>query len=126
MLARVELHPMIDFRRCAEVCGLDDDDAQRRLPRPRSGYTPASPGTRASPGGVLGCDGATARTIRKLTGIAMDDLGFTERWLVIDIMAGTGLDTWDGVEQVCDPARATTFMQVTGDRFPLGVPAARR
>ena len=29
----------------------------------------------------------------------------------------TPLDTWDGVEQVCDPARAATFMHVTGDRY---------
>ena len=27
-------------------------------------------------------------TIRELTGITMDDLGFTERWLVVDIRAG--------------------------------------
>ncbi|HEX7267599.1 MAG TPA: FAD-dependent monooxygenase, partial [Streptosporangiaceae bacterium] len=27
------------------------------------------------------------------------------------------LDTWDGVEQICDPARAATFMQVTGRRY---------
>ena len=49
--------------------------------------------------------------------VHLDDLGFTERWLVVDIKARTGLDTWDGVEQVCDPARAATFMQVTGDRY---------
>jgi 3-(3-hydroxy-phenyl)propionate hydroxylase len=65
---------------------------------------------------VLGCDGA-GRTIRDLAGITMQDLGFTERWLVIDIRVPAGLDTWDGVAQVCDPARAATFMQVTGDRY---------
>ncbi len=65
---------------------------------------------------MLGCDGANS-TIRELAGITMDDLGFTERWLVVDIRAETGLDTWDGVEQICDPARAATFMQVTGDRY---------
>ena len=47
----------------------------------------------------------------------MDDLGFTERWLVVDIRASDGLDTWDGVEQICDPARAATFMHVTGDWY---------
>ena len=65
---------------------------------------------------VLGCDGANS-TIRELAGITMEDLGFTERWLVVDIRAVSGLDTWDGVEQVCDPARAATFMHVTGDRY---------
>ena len=65
---------------------------------------------------VLGCDGASS-TIRQLAGIPMEDLGFTERWLVVDIRAVGGLDTWDGVEQICDPARAATFMHVTGDRY---------
>ena len=65
---------------------------------------------------MLGCDGANS-TIRELTGITMDDLGFTERWLVVDIQVEDGLSTWDGVEQICDPARAATFMQVTGDRY---------
>ncbi len=65
---------------------------------------------------VLGCDGANS-IIRELAGITMEDLGFTERWLVIDIRVPAGLDTWDGVEQICDPARAATFMQVTGDRY---------
>ena len=65
---------------------------------------------------VLGCDGANS-TIRELTGITMDDLGFTERWLMVDIQVEDGLSTWDGVEQICDPAPAPTFMQVTGDRY---------
>ena len=65
---------------------------------------------------MLGCDGANS-TIRELTGIPMEDLGFTERWLVVDIRVEGSLDTWDGVEQICDPARAATFMQVTGDRY---------
>ena len=36
---------------------------------------------------------------------------------MVDIRVEGGLDTWDGVEQICDPARAATFMQVTGDRY---------
>ncbi len=61
MLARVERHPLIDFRRGAEVCGLDDDDAQARSPRPRSGMHASSPSTRTrSPGGP--CWAATALT----------------------------------------------------------------
>ena len=56
-------------------------------------------------------------TIRQLVGVTTDDLGFTERWLVVDIRADHDLGTWDGVEQVCDPARAATFMQVNGDRY---------
>jgi 3-(3-hydroxy-phenyl)propionate hydroxylase len=118
MLARVEGHPLIDFRRGAEVCGLDDDDAPGPLiaaPVRVHARIAGHPHT-CTGRVVLGCDGANS-TIRQLAGITMEDLGFTERWLVVDIKAGTGLDTWDGVEQVCDPARAATFMQVTGDRY---------
>jgi 3-(3-hydroxy-phenyl)propionate hydroxylase len=94
LLARIERHPLIDFRREAEVTGIDG----------------------AAGPVVLGCDGANS-TIRELAGITMDDLGFTECWLVVDIRVSNGLDTWDGVEQICDPARAATFMHVTGDRY---------
>src|SRR5690242_15541302 len=118
MLARIERHPLITFRRSAEVCGLDDDDAPGPGgPAPVRVHARIGGETRTFTGPVvLGCDGANS-TIRQLAGITMDDLGFTERWLVVDIQAGTGLDTWDGVEQICDPARAATFMQVTGDRY---------
>ncbi|MCB0894901.1 MAG: bifunctional 3-(3-hydroxy-phenyl)propionate/3-hydroxycinnamic acid hydroxylase [Nocardioides sp.] len=65
---------------------------------------------------VLGCDGANS-TVRDLLGVEMEDLGFTEQWLVIDVVADRDLDVWDGVEQVCDPARAATFMQLVGRRY---------
>ncbi len=122
VLARVEAHPLIDFRRGAEVTGLDG--AVGPVTADPTGPVEAVR-VHARIGGetqtftgpvVLGCDGANS-TIRQLAGITMDDLGFTERWLVVDIRVSDGLDTWDGVEQICDPARAATFMQVTGDRY---------
>ena len=118
LLARAEAHPLIDFRRGAEVIGLDDDDAPGPLTAAPVRVHAHIAGEEQTFTGrfVLGCDGANS-TIRELTGITMEDLGFTERWLVVDIKAETGLDTWDGVEQICDPARAATFMQVTGDRY---------
>ena len=118
MLARAEAHPLIDFRRGAEVTGLDDDDAPGPLTAAPVRVHARIAGQPQTFTGrvVLGCDGANS-TIRQLTGITMEDLGFTERWLVVDIRAETGLDTWDGVEQICDPARAATFMQVTGDQY---------
>jgi 3-(3-hydroxy-phenyl)propionate hydroxylase len=118
LFARVGQHPLIDFRRGAEVIGLDDDDAPGPLTadpvrvHARIGEDPQTFTGRV----VLGCDGANS-TIRQLAGISMEDLGFTERWLVVDIQVENDLNTWDGVEQICDPARAATFMQVTGDRY---------
>jgi 3-(3-hydroxy-phenyl)propionate hydroxylase len=118
MLARVEAHPLIDFRRGTEVIGLDDDDAPGPLTAAPVRVHARIAGDPQTFTGrvVLGCDGANS-TIRELAGITMEDLGFTERWLVVDIQVEDGLDTWDGVEQICDPARAATFMQVTGDRY---------
>ena len=118
LLARVTQHPLISSHRGAEIFELN------AAPGPLTA-APVEVAARLTPDNavrtftgclVLGCDGAGS-TIRDLAGITMEDLGFTERWLVIDIRVEAGLDTWDGVEQVCDPARAATFMQVTGDRY---------
>jgi 3-(3-hydroxy-phenyl)propionate hydroxylase len=124
LLGRVLAHPLITLHRTAEVIGLDDPAGPGMVPG-----APGSPAVtvtaRTGPGGqerafagclVLGCDGAGS-TVRDLAGVAMEDLGFTERWLVIDIRVAGGLEAWDGVEQICDPVRAATFMQVTGDRY---------
>jgi 3-(3-hydroxy-phenyl)propionate hydroxylase len=116
LLARVGQHPLISLRRGAEVTGLDGAlDALTAAPVRVHARVAGQPQTFTGRV-VLGCDGANS-TIRQLAGITMEDLGFTERWLVVDIKAETGLDTWDGVEQICDPARPATFMHVTGDRY---------
>jgi 3-(3-hydroxy-phenyl)propionate hydroxylase len=47
----------------------------------------------------------------------MDDLKFTERWLVVDIRTDAELDRWGGIDQICDPARPATFMRVVGNRY---------
>ena len=116
LLARVGQHPLISLRRGAEVTGLDGAlDALTADPVRVHARVAGQPQTFTGRI-VLGCDGANS-TIRQLAGITMEDLGFTERWLVVDIKAETGLETWDGVEQICDPARPATFMHVTGDRY---------
>lgn len=65
---------------------------------------------------VLGCDGANSLT-RVGLGIEMEDLGFEQRWLVVDVQSPEPLDAYDGVQQVCDHARAATFMMVTPGRY---------
>jgi 3-(3-hydroxy-phenyl)propionate hydroxylase len=116
LLARVDQHPLISFCRGAEVTGLDGA-LDTLIADPVRVHARVAGQPRTFTGRVvLGCDGANS-TIRQLAGITMEDLGFTERWLVVDIRAETGLDTWDGVEQICDPARPATFMHVTGDRY---------
>ena len=116
LLARVGQHPLISLRRDTDVTGLDGHlNALAADPVRVHARVAGQPQTFTGRV-VLGCDGANS-TIRQLAGITMEDLGFTERWLVVDIKAETGLDTWDGVEQICDPARPATFMHVTGDRY---------
>ena len=118
LLARVGQHPLISFCRGADVFELDAPPGPLTAAPVRvTARLRPDEAVRTLTGClVLGCDGADS-TIGGLAGITVEDLGFTERWLVIDIRADGGLDTWDGVEQICDPARAATFMQVTGELY---------
>ncbi|GAA0899248.1 MULTISPECIES: bifunctional 3-(3-hydroxy-phenyl)propionate/3-hydroxycinnamic acid hydroxylase MhpA [Streptomyces violaceusniger group] len=65
---------------------------------------------------VIACDGANS-TVRAQLEIDSDDLGFDQRWLVVDVRCTLDLDAWDGVHQVCDTRRASTYMRVGEDRY---------
>ncbi|WP_426563326.1 bifunctional 3-(3-hydroxy-phenyl)propionate/3-hydroxycinnamic acid hydroxylase [Angustibacter sp. McL0619] len=65
---------------------------------------------------VLGCDGANS-VVRRAIGATMEDLGFEQRWLVIDVASAVELDQWEGVHQVCDPRRAATYMRIGDTRY---------
>lgn len=65
---------------------------------------------------VLGCDGANSLT-QAAIGAKMQDLKFTQRWLVVDVATEADLGHWEGVHQVCDPARASTYMRVGKTRY---------
>jgi len=65
---------------------------------------------------VLGCDGANS-VVRTAIGATMEDLKFEQRWLVIDVASMVELDQWEGVHQVCDPARAATYMRIGDTRY---------
>lgn len=61
---------------------------------------------------VFGCDGANSVT-RGSIGSSMKNLGFAaQRWLVVDIATRRDLGHWDGVHQVCDSTRATTYTRI--------------
>lgn len=57
---------------------------------------------------VLACDGARSRT-RMFVGTDFEDLGFTGRWLVVDVTTDAKLDLYDGCLQVADPERPMTY-----------------
>ena len=74
---------------------------------------------------VLACDGASS-TLRKALGGTLDDIGFEERWLVVDTFM-RGPMRWPGAHEipdevrdgryslmVCDPARPATLIPGVG------------
>ena len=65
---------------------------------------------------LLGCDGANS-LVRATIGATMRDMHFEQRWLVVDVATGVDLHQWDGVHQICDPARAATYMRIGDHRY---------
>ncbi|WP_433284315.1 bifunctional 3-(3-hydroxy-phenyl)propionate/3-hydroxycinnamic acid hydroxylase [Pseudonocardia sp. CA-142604] len=117
-LLREELarQPLAQLRECAEVTDVSRPDG-----RPDSvlvHLTDARTGAREqlSAAAVLGCDGAGS-TVRDAIGARLRDLRFTERWFVLDVRSERPLPTWGGVDQICDPRRAATFLPLPGDRY---------
>jgi 3-(3-hydroxy-phenyl)propionate hydroxylase len=113
---RAELvrHPLVNLRVGTEVTGLDQPpDATAPVRVELSG-----------PGGaetvwaqaVVGCDGAGS-AVRAAIGSRLHDLGFTDRWFVVDVRSARPIPTWGGVEQVCGGRRAATFLPLPGDRY---------
>ncbi|HZR72302.1 bifunctional 3-(3-hydroxy-phenyl)propionate/3-hydroxycinnamic acid hydroxylase [Bradyrhizobium sp.] len=65
---------------------------------------------------VVGCDGARS-LVRRFIGAGMDDLGFHERWLVVDVLLrGERPDLGDYSVQFCNPQRPATYIRGTGRR----------
>jgi 3-(3-hydroxy-phenyl)propionate hydroxylase len=56
---------------------------------------------------LVGADGARS-PVRHAAGIAFDDLGFEEPWLVVDTIVHDAARLPDANLQICDPARPTT------------------
>jgi 3-(3-hydroxy-phenyl)propionate hydroxylase len=66
---------------------------------------------------VIGCDGARS-TVRRGLGVEMDDLGFEEPWLVVDLVLHPDTPVpSDRCLQVCDPRRPTTLVPMPAPRF---------
>ena len=65
---------------------------------------------------MLGCDGAGS-TVGSLIDAGWHELGEPQRWFVVDVRCARPLPNWGGIDQVCDPRRAATFLHVTDDRY---------
>ncbi|HZG92289.1 MAG TPA: bifunctional 3-(3-hydroxy-phenyl)propionate/3-hydroxycinnamic acid hydroxylase [Pseudonocardia sp.] len=100
-------HPLLTLRDGVTLTGLDDLRATLRTGDATEQVDAAA---------VLGCDGADS-TVRRMIGSRLRDVGHAERWMVLDVRCARGPAHWGGVDQVCDPARAATFLHVGRDRY---------
>jgi 3-(3-hydroxy-phenyl)propionate hydroxylase len=102
-------HPQAELRGGVEVTDVAEDG----VGRVRVTYSDRATGTAhvVDADYVLGCDGANSLT-RNRIGSCMQDLGFEQRWLVVDVATSADLQQWEGVHQVCDPVRAGTYMRI--------------
>ena len=65
---------------------------------------------------VVGCDGARS-LVRDAIGSDIDDLGFKERWLVVDVLLNRERpDLGDHSVQYCDPIRPMTYCRSPANR----------
>lgn len=105
--------PHVTVRNRCEVYALDQNEHGVRVR-----YEDLSSGTLAetSASFVIGCDGARS-LVRRFIGSGMEDLGFHERWLVIDaLLKRDRADLGDYSIQHCDPRRPATYIRGTGNR----------
>ena len=112
-LLRTDLPATVTLRGNVEVTAIvqDTDSARVELTDLATGE-PSSISARY----VLGCDGANS-LVRTSIGATMQDLGFAQRWLVVDVTTDADLGQWEGVHQVCDQNRAATYMRIGERRY---------
>jgi 3-(3-hydroxy-phenyl)propionate hydroxylase len=105
--------PEIEVRNCCDVFAIDQDERGARVR-----YENLTNGklSELRAAFVVGCDGARS-LVRRCIGSGMDDLGFDERWLVIDALLNHARpDLGDYSIQHCDPWRPATYIRGTGNR----------
>ncbi len=64
---------------------------------------------------LIGCDGGTS-SVRRALGVRLDDLGFDEPWLVLDLVVRPNNEFPTHNIQFCDPARPTTYVVMGNSR----------
>ncbi|MFE3188422.1 bifunctional 3-(3-hydroxy-phenyl)propionate/3-hydroxycinnamic acid hydroxylase [Nocardia sp. NPDC059240] len=105
-------YPTVTLRSSAEVTAVTEESGCVRVDF-NDRDTGRAESVRAAY--VLGCDGANS-LVRDAIGGRTRDLRFDQRWLVVDLATPADLGHWDGVYQVCDPARAATYMRIGKSR----------
>lgn len=106
--ARLADWPSVRVRTGAriEAVGQDEDSAILDI----------DTGERLRADWVIGCDGARS-VVRRAIGGGMEDLGFHERWLVIDVLLERERpDLGDHTLQYCHPSHPATYVRGPGPR----------
>jgi 3-(3-hydroxy-phenyl)propionate hydroxylase len=116
VLLRARMHelPSVSFRGGVVVDSVDQVAPDRVTVRFHDADTLAEHAVDAEV--VLGCDGANSM-VQRTIGSSMLDLGFEQRWLVVDVATTADLRQWEGVHQVCDTTRAATYMRIGDTRY---------
>ncbi len=65
---------------------------------------------------LVGCDGARS-PVRQAASMTQFDYNFNEPWLVIDALSDAHEILPSRTMQICDPARPTTYLKMTGRRY---------
>ncbi|MBF6136965.1 bifunctional 3-(3-hydroxy-phenyl)propionate/3-hydroxycinnamic acid hydroxylase [Nocardia otitidiscaviarum] len=110
--ANLTRYPLATLRGGVEVTGIAEENDCVRVDFVDT-TTGAGDSVRAR--FLLGCDGANSM-VRAAIGSRMLDMRFDQRWLVVDIATSVDLGQWEGVHQICDPARAATYMRIGNTR----------
>ena len=99
-------HVSLERGRTVSIVAQDEDGVSLTL----------DDGTRLSGRYAVGCDGATS-DMRNGLGIEVDDLGYNERWLVVDLNLKVARDDLgDYSIQFCDPENPATYVRGVGER----------
>ncbi|WP_316188728.1 bifunctional 3-(3-hydroxy-phenyl)propionate/3-hydroxycinnamic acid hydroxylase [Bradyrhizobium sp. SZCCHNS1054] len=109
----LERWPDVELRNRCDVFAIDQDRDGARVRYEDLGTGQLLEATCAY---VVGCDGARS-LVRRFIGSGLDDLGFHERWLVLDVLLRSERpDLGDFSVQHCNPQRPATYIRGTGNR----------
>lgn len=104
----IDDHPLIETRLMADAVQIANQEADVAIA--------LAGGETVRARYAVGCDGAKSQT-RKRIGATWEDLGFCERWLVLDLVVEADApDFGRHTLQVCDPDHPTTAVCGVGQR----------
>lgn len=106
-------YPHVSVRLGSEVTNIDQDSVGVTLTVARNGGSEVGAVRAAF---VVGCDGANSFT-RQAMGAEIDDLGFNEPWVVVDlVLKRERADLTPRSIHYCDPARSATYVFIGAGR----------